>query len=62
MQAITDSNQLIKELKEWIQWAQKKANWYNPNINEQDELLDFVDKDTLTLKKPLKQVSQYIYY
>lgn len=32
---------------EWIQWAEKKLNWYNPSKNEFDDLLDKVDKETL---------------
>ena len=32
---------------EWIQWAQKKLDWYDPAKNEFDDLLDQVDKDTL---------------
>lgn len=41
---------------EWIQWAEKKLDWYNPAKNEFDDLLDHVDKDTLedTSKKKWK--------
>ena len=41
---------------EWIQWAEKKLDWYNPVKNEFDDLLDHVDKDTLedTSKKKWK--------
>lgn len=28
-----------EEIKEWIKWANKKANWFDPIINEEDELL-----------------------
>jgi len=33
--------------KEWIEWASKKANWYDPFLNAEDELLQEVDKNTL---------------
>lgn len=39
------------ELKNWIQWAQSKINWYDPLINQPDPDLEDVDKDTLTFKK-----------
>lgn len=32
---------------EWINWAEKKLDWYNPAKNEFDSLLDHVNKDTL---------------
>ena len=40
---------LNEELQSWIEWARKKADWYDPNINGQDELLSKVDKLTLSL-------------
>lgn len=35
----------------WLQWAEQKADWYDPQVNARDELLHAVDKETLTLKK-----------
>jgi hypothetical protein len=40
---------LNEELQSWIEWARKKADWYDPNINGEDELLSKVDKLTLSL-------------
>jgi hypothetical protein len=40
---------LNEELQSWIEWARKKADWYDPNINGEDELLGNVDKLTLSL-------------
>lgn len=40
---------LNEELQSWIEWARKKADWYDPNINGEDELLGKVDKLTLSL-------------
>lgn len=37
--------------KEWLEWAKDKLDWYNPKVNKKDELLDEVDKDTLTLEE-----------
>jgi hypothetical protein len=35
----------------WIGWARKKADWYDPQINGYDELLDAVDKETLKAER-----------
>ncbi len=40
-----------EQLNDWIQWAKKKIEWYDPIIDSQDPNLDDIDKDTLTLKK-----------
>jgi hypothetical protein len=32
--------QLTTELNNWIEWANKKADWYDPLISEEDPLLD----------------------
>ncbi len=39
-----------ERLTEWIAWASIKADWYDPTVKAKDELLDGVDKITLTLK------------
>ena len=39
------------QTEEWLQWASKKLNWYNPLTEIQEEFLDDVDKDALTFKK-----------
>lgn len=33
---------------EWIDWALKKADWYDPFIDSKDELLDDVDKNSIS--------------
>ena len=45
------NNTMTADLTDWLNWARKKANWYDPTINEFDELLASVDKETLTIKK-----------
>lgn len=37
--AISKKENLTDEIKEWINWANKKANWFDPTIDEEDELL-----------------------
>jgi hypothetical protein len=36
---------MTDELKEWLVWAKKKADWYNPFLKAEDDLLN--DKDRL---------------
>lgn len=45
------SGELTDELKDWIQWAQKKTDWYDPFLDHPDPDLEGVDKETLTFKK-----------
>jgi hypothetical protein len=47
---------LTEELSNWIKWASDKANWYDPLINGEDELLN--DSDREDLHKP-KQPNNY---
>jgi hypothetical protein len=49
-------NTLTEELKEWIKWAKEKANWFDPFINREDELLN--DNDREEFHKP-KQTNYY---
>lgn len=37
--------------KAWLAWAGQKADWYDPQVDLPDDLLDEVDKDTLAFKK-----------
>lgn len=37
--AVSKKEILTDEIKEWIKWANKKANWFDPTIDEEDELL-----------------------
>ncbi|MCR6637525.1 MAG: hypothetical protein NVV82_00595 [Sporocytophaga sp.] len=43
------NNSLNDELKGWIEWARKKINWYNPQVQAKDDLLDDKDKEKLFL-------------
>jgi hypothetical protein len=39
------------QTEEWLEWASKKLDWYNPLIDVQEEFLQDVDKETLNFKK-----------
>lgn len=41
---------LSEDLRNWIEWATKKADWYDPNIEQKDELLGNVDKSSLSFR------------
>lgn len=45
------SNNLTEETKDWLIWARKKADWYDPFIEAEDELLKDADKEYLTIKR-----------
>ncbi len=38
-------------LDNWLNWARKKADWYDPFVEGNDELLSEVNKENLTLPK-----------
>ena len=45
------NNQAQSELKEWIKWANDKADWLDPLVNKSDELLNEKDKEDFTNQK-----------
>ncbi|MFL5762691.1 MAG: hypothetical protein ACJ77K_02040 [Bacteroidia bacterium] len=47
----TKEQSLTDELKDWLKWAHKKVDWYDPNIEAQDPLMEGVNKENLTFKK-----------
>ena len=40
-------NKLTEETKAWLTWARKKADWYDPFIQAQDDLLGNMDRNCL---------------
>ena len=48
---VENRNQGNEEIKDWIQWARSKANWYDPFMETEDELFKDIDQNTLQLKK-----------
>lgn len=45
------NNQEPTELKEWIKWANDKADWLDPLVNKSDKLLNERDKEDFTNQK-----------
>ena len=45
------SNNLNGETQKWLAWARKKADWYDPFIESKDELINGVDKETLSFNR-----------
>ncbi|MCG3165675.1 MAG: hypothetical protein POELPBGB_01450 [Bacteroidia bacterium] len=41
------NNVLSEELTSWISWARAKADWYDPTIESEDDLLKEVDRNKL---------------
>lgn len=39
-QKAVKENSLTLEKQEWIDWANDKADWYDPTINKRDDILD----------------------
>jgi len=50
VKAIKNIN-FTEEIITWLEWANQKADWYDPLIEKEDELLEQVDKDKLVFKK-----------
>ena len=46
-----NNNTFTEEFKNWLLWARKKADWYDPQINGEDELLNDKDKENVTAEK-----------
>lgn len=40
-------NQLDEQKKEWLEWARKKVDWYDPFIELDDEVMNCIDRDKL---------------
>lgn len=47
-------NDLNEEIQFWIAWARKKADWVDPIVNADDELLWNVDRDKLLEKESMR--------
>lgn len=44
-------NELTEDLRKEIEWAKKKADWYDPFTESYDELLNEIDRNELVIKK-----------
>lgn len=55
-QKAIQENNLTEELKDWLKWANAKADWFDPFTNKEDKLLN--DNDREEFHKP-KQPNNY---
>lgn len=59
--SISNKDDLTDENKEWIKWAKKKAIWFDPIIDEEDELLGKRDH-TESLENKNNKLDKYRSY
>ena len=52
---------LDDKMASWIIWAKEKADWFDPSINREDELLEHVDKHTLNMQRNHSNDYSYFY-
>lgn len=53
-------NKLSEELSNWIKWSNDKADWYDPLVNKNDDLL--TEKDKEEILSPKKTNNNYYGY
>jgi len=58
-QAVAERDDLNNETKEWVTWAKKKADWYDPTVARQDEFFGERDHEKDAESKKLKRVGYY---
>lgn len=49
--SVIQRNELTDDVERYITWAREKANWYDPFIETEDELLADVDREELKFKR-----------
>lgn len=54
IQAVINSGNLTAETMEWINWASKKADWFDPSIKRKDEYLGVREHKESSERKQLK--------
>lgn len=55
--AVAQQNKITPELIEWIEWAKKKADWYDPAVATEDEYLGKREHSKSKEEKELDKVS-----
>ncbi|MDH6311205.1 hypothetical protein M2451_004128 [Dysgonomonas sp. PFB1-18] len=45
---ILERNMMTEAVQKWISWARKKADWYDPFLELDDDLFESLDRDSLT--------------
>jgi len=53
--------ELTEELKEWIKWAKRKADWYDPLIDQEDPLLGPFKLELIEEKKESSSYTGYLF-
>jgi len=53
-QKAIEKNSISEDLAKWIEWARKKADWYDPFVESFDELLNDIDRESLIMPKRSK--------
>lgn len=48
-----ENGKVTEDIIQWLAWARKKADWYDPLIECEDDLLKDIDRDTLAFKKKM---------
>lgn len=61
MQAVINSGNLSEGTIEWINWANQKADWFDPSIKRDDVYLGIRDHKEPAERKALKPQG-YSYY
>ena len=59
--AVESQSNLNEKTKEWIKWAKNKADWYDPIIAKEDELLGIREHCNDKEQKQLKKKSFYLW-
>ena len=55
--AVTQQKDITPEVAEWIEWAKKKADWYDPIVAAEDEYLGRRDHSKSKEEKDLDKIS-----
>lgn len=56
--AVTQQNKITSELIEWIEWAKKKADWYDPTVAAEDEYLGKREHSKSREEKDLDRINK----
>ena len=59
--AMASKSNLTNDEQEWIEWALKKADWFDPIINSEDELLGKREHSKNSEEKSLKEKHRWWY-
>lgn len=60
--AVTQQKDITPEVAEWIEWAKKKADWYDPIIAAEDEYLGQREHSKSKEEKDLDKINRERYH